>query len=223
MQEITTSNSKKVNPVLDFDLDDFDFKPVTKGLGFHHEKEKAKKTNPQLRTPRPAVSRRIQTKPETQKLSAPYKEVELDLNIIKKQDATKTKKVTQQKARMGLQFTAFVFDLIIILAVQGLMNFLFLKVVELDSITRFIEFTWIEQSLFFSFLFLFYFTLLDVVASPGKKIFSIRLISTVRDKVAIDQTLVRSVVTLFSFITVGMPLFFDFQGKLSDTKAIEDV
>ena len=75
----------------------------------------------------------------------------------------------------------------------------------------------------FPFFFLFYFTLLDVVTSPGKKIFSIRLISTTSEKVKIDQTLIRSVVTLFSFVTIGMPLLFDFQGKLSDTKAVEDV
>ena len=66
MQEITTTNSsniKKVNPILDFDLDDFDFKPVTKGLGFHHGKEKIQSVGTTVRTTRPIQSRKGIWKP----------------------------------------------------------------------------------------------------------------------------------------------------------------
>lgn len=222
MQEITQSGankSKSIHANLDFDLDDFDFKPVTKGLGFHHNKETEKTV-------------RTYQRPQQKPVTDPYKResVSVSINPIKNKEVPKKIVLSKteikkevRSARMGIQFTGFIFDLIILSSLQIALNIIFLKIAKLESLTQFMEFSWVEQTLFFAFTFMFYFTLLDLVASPGKKIFSMRLKSTTSKKVTIDQTLIRSVVTLLSFLTLGMPLLFDFQGKLSDTKLIEDV
>ena len=45
MQEITHQGNtqKSIEPLMEFDLDSLDFKPVTKGLGFHQDKTIEKK------------------------------------------------------------------------------------------------------------------------------------------------------------------------------------
>lgn len=222
MQEILNnaqkSKSNKI-PAMEFDIDSFEFKPVTKGLGFHQEKIKENNTRKFKRTKTIAQKERIKYEERSVTINRPI--IENEKTIIKEESIT-LKKDKVKSARMGLQFTSFVFDFVLICAIQLGLNFAFLKLVQLNSFSKFLEFTWKEQSLFFSFLFLFYFTVLELASTPGKKIFDLKLQTTVGKKLSIDQTLIRSVVTLLSFITVGMPLLFDFQGKLSDTKVIEN-
>ena len=222
MQEILnhTQKSKSSNiPTMDFDIDSFEFKPVTKGLGFHQDKIKENSPRKFKRTQTIAQKERVKYEERSVVINTPLP----PKNIQVSSEEIKTKKVEKiRNARMGLQFTSFIFDLVLICSIQLGLNFAFLKIVQLDSFSKFLEFTWKEQSLFFSFLFLFYFTLLELASTPGKRIFDLKLETTVGKKLSIDQTLIRSVVTLLSFITVGMPLLFDFQGKLSDTKVIEN-
>ncbi len=222
MQEFLnqTQKSKSNNPpTMDFDIDSFDFKPVTKGLGFHQDKIKESSTRKFKRTQTIAQKERIKYEERSITINSPV--VEINKPIIKEELAPK--RIAKVKnARMGLQFTSFVFDFVLICSIQLGLNFAFLKLVQLDSFSKFLEFTWKEQSLFFSFLFLFYFTILELASTPGKRIFDLKLDTTVGKKLTIDQTLIRSVVTLLSFLTAGMPLLFDFQGKLSDTRVIEN-
>lgn len=222
MQEITHQGNtqKSIEPLMEFDLDSLDFKPVTKGLGFHQDKTIEKK-NKSYSKP---VQRQRTERAERISRELPSVDLKREVRVapIKLEEKAPVKK-KEKTAKLGVQGTGFVFDLFLISGLQILLNFVFLRLSGLTNIIQFLEFTWIEQSIFFSFLFLFYFTLLDLVASPGKRMFSLRLRSTSDSKVTIDQTLIRSVVTLLSFVTVFMPLLFDFQGKLSDTKVIEDV
>ncbi|MBK23761.1 MAG: hypothetical protein CME70_07115 [Halobacteriovorax sp.] len=228
MQEITPQRKPqpKIQPAMDFDIDDFDFKPVTKGLGFHQEKQLEKKTvvsqRPKIRTRTERVAR-VEVPRETPSVELPRPREIQTKGIEKENIISKKTEAKIVPARLGVQGTGFVFDLFIILGTQVLINAAFLKLSGLSNIVQFLEFTWVEQTIFFSFIFLFYFSIFDLVASPGKRIFSLRLSSTSSKKVTVDQTLIRSVVTLLSFITVFMPLIFDFQGKLSDTKVVEDV
>jgi hypothetical protein len=222
MQEILNQNQKsqsKTIPTMEFDIDNFEFKPVTKGLGFHQEKIKEGSARKFKRNQTLVQKERVKYEERSVVINNPSAEVKL--NYIKEElQIKKSPKI--KDARMGLQFTSFVFDMFLICFIQLGLNFAFLKLVQLDSFSKFLEFTWKEQSLFFSFLFLFYFTVLELASTPGKMIFSLKLETTVGKKLSIDQTLIRSVVTLLSFVTVGMPLLFDFQGKLSDTKIVEN-
>ncbi|MFT6068798.1 MAG: putative RDD family membrane protein YckC [Bacteriovoracaceae bacterium] len=222
MQELLnqTQKSKSNNPpAMEFDIDSFEFKPVTKGLGFHQDKIKESSTRKFKRTQTIAQKERIKYEERSITINNPV--VETKKPVIKEELISK-KEVKVKNARMGLQFTSFVFDFVLICLIQLGLNFAFLKLVQLDSFSKFLEFTWKEQSLFFSFLFLFYFTILELASTPGKRIFDLKLDTTVGKKLSIDQTLIRSVVTLLSFLTAGMPLLFDFQGKLSDTRVIEN-
>lgn len=222
MQEIlnnTQKNKPNGAPTMEFDIDSFDFKPVTKGLGFHQDKIKENSTRKFKRTQTIAQKERVKYEERSVTINQPVK---TQKTFTPKEESAPIKKEKIKTARMGLQFTSFVFDFFLICSIQLGLNFAFLKLVQLESLSKFLEFTWKEQSLFFSFLFLFYFTVLELVSTPGKKMFELKLQPTVGKKLSIDQTLIRSVVTLLSFLTMGMPLLFDFQGKLSDTKVIEN-
>lgn len=226
MQETTHGSQPKGNkiPVMEFDVEEFDFKPLTKGLGFHNKESDTRPSSRAYSRPSSIGQSRTRNSVNTPiKRPAPQSEIgkteEISFPELKKEKTPKTKVVA---APMGVLFTAFVFDLIILLSFQTSINFGFMKIVELDNLVNFIKFTWVEQVAFFTFIYMFYFTIMDLIASPGKKIFSLRLKSTSSKKVTIDQTLIRSVVSLCSFILLLMPLLFDFQGKLSDTKVIED-
>jgi uncharacterized RDD family membrane protein YckC len=222
MQELLNQNEKSKSkniPAMEFDIDSFEFKPVTKGLGFHQDEIKENNTRKFKRTQTIAQKERIKYEERSVTINSPVVE---NKKLILKEELSPIKNEKTKNARMGLQFTSFVFDLVLICAIQLSLNFAFLKLVQLDSFSKFLQFTWKEQSLFFSFLFLFYFTILELASTPGKKIFDLKLQPTLGKKLSIDQTLVRSIVTLLSFLTAGMPLLFDFQGKLSDTKVIEN-
>lgn len=211
MQEITNSSTKSTGPVpMEIDLDDFDFRPVTKGLGFHHEKSIS---SPAKAKAKRAVRPRVNRAELGNSASRSSILKELPKKIIKK----------EKSARLGVQLTGFAFDMALIFCLQFSLNFIFVKVAKLDSIAHLLEFTVIEQSVFLIFIYLFYFTIFDITGSPGKRIFSMSLKNTLNKKLTMSQTLIRAVVTLVSLLLLGMPSLFDFQGKLSDTKLVEDV
>lgn len=75
---------------------------------------------------------------------------------------------------------------------------------------------------FFTIYYVTYFTILDLVATPGKIILGIKLANCDEGRVSAKQTFIRSVVTILSIMIFGLPLLMDFQGKLSATKLVKD-
>jgi len=246
-QNIFSEGSK--NPNIKINLDEFDisedsFKPVTKGLGFHHEN---KKLNSFKSTPKETKSvltknNKISTQSLLNEISTANKKVATksvpsgleafygQTNIVEMEERKIEEKISVPTKKLELasnfsQFSAWVIDMllvasfslvttILLILVSGMSFQSFLKVIPMLDLTIF-------SSVLFSIYYLLYFTVLDLSATPGKIIMGIRLVRTNDKSVEVKHTFMRALVSLLSFVALFLPMIIDFQGKLSDTKVVK--
>ncbi len=239
-QDQQTFSNKPISLTFDdFDISAESFKPINKGLGFHHD---TKKTNF-----RPVTTIKV----EKIKSLGPLNNLSSDLESrIKKQTpsgleafygstsiinnpvtiselAIADKQSNDQviNASAISQFTGWIIDLAVILSLVAVtsislvlasgMNFQVL--LKLISKTEIIIFT----TTVFSLYYILYFTIVELSNSPGKIILGIRLIHTDGNTITIKNTFFRAVVSLLSIILLCLPMIIDFQGRLSDTKVVK--
>lgn len=251
------SNQSTNNPApFEVNLDDFNisedsFKPMTKGLGFHHEQNRpAFKATPKEVKPFGVTAK---SQPKTSSLLKPMSEKNeatasahvptgleafygtkgstgSQTNMLdKKMEALADKLVetkTQFKtASASIQFLAWAIDVLVVasfVATTGAL-LVFASGIQFEMFSRLIS----RQDLIafsaaiFSIYYLLYFTILDLSASPGKTIMGIRLLKTDNKNVSVKNTFARALVSLLSVVALFLPMLLDFQGRLSDTKVVK--
>ena len=237
------------NPNIKVNFDEFDisedsFKPVTKGLGFHHENKKvnAFKSSPKEVKPTNIKSQKMPTHALLNEISNKNKTVankvvpsglEAFYGQTNTNEMFETKveeKVVIPAKKLELasnmaQLSAWIIDVllvssfsivttILLISVSGMSFQSFLKVIPVLDLTIF-------SSVLFSIYYLMYFTVLELSATPGKIIMGIRLVRTNDKNVEVKHTFTRAIVSLLSFIALFLPMIIDFQGRLSDTKVVK--
>jgi hypothetical protein len=253
----TPQTKKKSLTIADFDFSDevddlnnLNFKPINKGLGFHKDEPKVQK---KLATPSKLapISARNQPRPEItenlksatlekeyiserpQELSAFYAK-KIEEPAVKKLEKKLTPKPITKKvlknikkekpAPVFLQVTAWCIDTVFVLMILGV-TLSILSLVSGIEISYFREMVLNpEVSIYMAGLFfiyyLLYFSVLDLAGTFGKSLMGIKL-STVNNKpLRVKHTFVRAFISLTSFLAVGLPLVMDFQGRLSETKVV---
>ncbi|MCO4792943.1 MAG: RDD family protein [Bacteriovoracaceae bacterium] len=225
--------------VFDFDDNDFDFKPITKGLGFHKDKKEEKRTRVKPKKSPSVINNftnsEAPTAPQAQntELEAFYSNsqpaMRSDFDQIKSKPISKQrkakKKIKLQEAPAFNQFCAFAIDFIMIsmatgltlgllIAISGFEYSLLVKSLGELEVTKYV------LSLFMIF-YMSYFTILDIAGTVGKSAMGIKLVSSDGQKLKMKHTFVRAFVSLLSFVALGLPNLVDFQGKLSDTKLVK--
>ena len=218
-------------------MDNLDFRPVTKGLGFHNEEirrtpltkkiihDQNLKSIPERS---PGISRKIETKtrdrvplPSISGMGSFYDKVPAK-EISKKRG--KKKKVFEE-ANSYIQFIAWLVDILFVsffvtltagslILVSGIEYKLLLRAVEVSDIAVFL-------AAIFSTYYLTYFTIFDLSISPGKFLCNIRLVDASGKSTTPKNTLIRALVTLVSLPIFGLPSILDFQGKLSDSVVVK--
>lgn len=251
------SNPTSNNPAaFQINLDDFtiseeSFKPMTKGLGFHHEqKRSAFKTAPKEVKPFGVTAK---TQPKASSLLRPMSvqnEAAASTHmpsgleafygtkgtsgpqtnmLDKKMEELSDKLVetkTQYKTASGAnQLIAWIIDVLVVasfVAVTGAL-LVFASGIQFEMFSRLIS----KQDLIaftaaiFSIYYLLYFTILDLSASPGKTIMGVRLLKTDNTNVSVKNTFTRALISLLSAVALFLPMLLDFQGRLSDTKVVK--
>ncbi len=221
------------------DLDNFNFKPINEGLGFHREKKEIKR-KPIVRRGLGPVAARNQPLPDHNSLrQGPAQghagELTAFYNSSVKQDNSFTLKkenkieVSQLQrkevlASLPLQIAAWLVDIILISLAMALTlwTLALASGLETSLLTKMMierEVLFYVISLFIIY-FLLYFSVLDLVGTFGKTLVGIRLYTTGGQPLRIKHTFIRSLVTLTSFIAIGLPLLMNFQGRLSETKVL---
>ncbi|RLA64234.1 MAG: hypothetical protein DRQ88_05195 [Epsilonproteobacteria bacterium] len=199
-------HTQKKPPTLDqdLDLDDFSFKPITKGLGFHHKKET------EVRNFRPSPRPRAYT--PTQNLRTPFKEP------IKK---VKEEKVLLQ-ADYRERILAFLIDLIVVLLVTSFTVFTLVYGADLNIQVLISILETHEIILFtfgiFSLYFLIYFSILDLTSTIGKSLMGLELKLENGKRPFLANSFPRALVTLLSLALLGLPLLSNFQNRLSESE-----
>jgi uncharacterized RDD family membrane protein YckC len=252
MNKDLSSSSPKNKAPIEINLDEFmiseeSFKPMTKGLGFHHDTKRpsfkpAPKEVKAFGAPKASMAASLNTMPSASVksstgapsanhipsgLEAFYgtKPVE-SKSIFEEKVEVKTEKVVSQKAAPQLsQFFAWVIDVLVIASFVALTEALLVLAsgIELRMYSRLISSNdlAIFSAAIFSIYYLLYFTILDLGASPGKTVFGIKLAKTNGREVSVKHTFFRALISLVSGLALFLPMLLDFQGRLSDTKLVK--
>lgn len=125
------------------------------------------------------------------------------------------------------QFYAWAVDMIFILSLLSISIYATLSLLGFYNP---VDWTWFKTTEtltfimpFFVIYYLLYFTLMEREgnSSIGKQLFKLKVMSTNNHPVDFPHSFLRSAITLLSTLSFGLPLFLDFQGKLSDTKVVK--
>lgn len=248
--QIHSESKQNITLNLDeFDIDSYDFKPVTKGLGFHEPKKKKEKF--------PTQQSRVNTKPkETRVLSStvshqmPKKDYlqstplsvsdpslmsGIEALYAKEEKQASPKKEDKPKvqvekrvilAKKETLLAAFLLDLCLVVVLTSVLILSFFGI-AMGELNKALLEGFVFSSLPYigtlaALIFITYFSLTEPVGTFGKKALGI---STYRasslKRATIRQSFIRSTITLFSFFLLGLPTLLDFQGKLSETRVIK--
>lgn len=249
MENLNSKENTKSSEVVfnnEFNFDDFDFKPLNEGLGFHHEERKngilpqSNKRNQHISVSRDTSSATRQSNlgvsnegitrnglESMNSLSAFYSESQTieEAPKLKASDFIETKKI--RVASSFTQLSAWIIDVLAVLMISAGLLAIFVAISGL-SFSQFYEIIGpndlaIFGGVSFSIFYLSYFSILDLQTTPGKSLLNIRLVREDQKPILLKDSFLRSFITLVSFTTLGLPCLIDFQGKLTDTKIAEDV
>lgn len=247
MQNQTNSKDqdvRKLNPIFDdaddFDLEAFTVKPLSKGLGFHQSKERVQSQISRQRVSEPsstprasAYNRKTSAIPAGPGATVPQSELSAFYTNHKTSElalspAAKGLKVSMREASTGERLLAWLVDFVLLVSLcTGLMvAFLFLSGIGLNFNRLMTIFTELELVFFalslYSLMNVFYFTILELVSTPGKALMKLKTLSSDESPVTAGKTFLRATISLASCLAVGLPLVLDFQSHLSDTKVFKE-
>lgn len=242
MQQQTPNEPDHLN--LEFVLDDFeieglDFKPVTKGLGFHGEKEKPNKPLLASHTkPRKPLnssldrSQSLQHTPQALPLSGVPSGLEAFYQTQavpvqeQKEEKPAVKEMVYKTAKLSEQLISFIVDVFAI---------------ALGTILTFATFTWlvdfkISYDLVVQFMtknydflmilsllyFIVYFTLFESVGTLGKRLMNLETRPmNEHEKMNVISLFSRSFFCLIGLACLFIPAILDMHGKISRTRVVK--
>lgn len=211
------------------ETEDFQFRPITKGLGFH-QKEKEAKLTLEESVRNPYVSKPQVFEKET------HMGLEAFVGGLSQERESKTLEAPQEKFSLGREkretqnfvtsarpvdrLVAFVLDLIFC----ALLNVSFISILGLSlglSSREIMDTVGTEVAIgFLVSTYLIYFSLFDLYGTLGKQVLGISLYSE-GGRASLTQTFGRSLLTLFSLVFLGIPSLLGFTDNWTKTQVCE--
>lgn len=224
-------NQKNTPPAMD-DID-FDFKPITSGLGFHHHKPAEIK---------PVITERtvaVSPLPTAQPV-APKKEMSIyqsDLSIFYGQTTPETLVAEPQPepvpeeekyyrpATKGQRVGAYIADLLLVASILGIVLTVMARTISMDLVKVWMQYpneiTPLVLTLFCGF-YLIYFSIFEKASQStvGKNIFRIRVMGNDNKPLSLVTLVARSSISLLNFVSLGLFSWFDLQNKITNSKVV---
>lgn len=220
-------NKNQKNNTSSIDDLDFDFKPITSGLGFHQTKTEVKPM--------------IQERPMTVAQVAPIIPVKKDLNVyqndlaifynqaVEKKAQEVEAKIEEEKffklATKSQRVVAYIADLLFIVSILGIMLMVMARTTGMDLLEIWSsypnEITPLVVTLFCGF-YLNYFSIFEKAGQStlGKSMFNLRVISLDDKNPGLITLFMRSTIGLLNFVSLGLFSYFDLQNKITGTKVV---
>ncbi len=226
-------NPSKINrPLVAADEIEFDFKPITSGLGFHQEKTSEIKPafidtlNLQTRSSTTPAKSLLRKENENQ-----VYQNELSLFYGNQQPATLPEVVTVKEkiirqATKSQRIVAYVLDLGFILSCLGLILTIMARMIHMDLVevwsTYPNEINPLVITLFVGF-YLLYFSIFEKTAQStlGKTMVGIKVVDLDNKPQSMIMLMLRSLTSLMNFVSLGLFSYFNLQNKISNTKVIK--
>jgi uncharacterized RDD family membrane protein YckC len=230
--ESASSKKEKKSSTEDISLDDFDFKAITSGLGFHHSS--AQDVKPLLGD-RPAMAP-VKAPPIHKEMSVYQNDLSLfygkaetiepsAIPAIHPKTRNKVEK-TYLLATKKQRFFAYAMDLFSIAAVLGIVLTVMARTIKMDLVQVWTAFpheiTPLVLILFAGF-YVIYFSIFEKApgSTIGKNIFGLRVVNLNNENQNLSALLIRSVITLVNFISLGLFAWFDLQNKITQSKVVK--
>jgi len=220
--------NQKNNPTPIDDIE-FEFKPITSGLGFHHQKATEIKAV--------ITERSVAVSPISQPMSAPKKEntiYQSDLSLFYGQNTAQTNPVPELKieeekyyrlASKPQRFFAYITDLLLVSSILGIVLTVMARTISMDLIDVWSQYpneiTPLVMTLFCGF-YIMYFSIFEKASQStlGKNLFGIRVTGLNDKSLSLVSLVVRSTVSLLNFVSLGLFSYFDLQNKVTNSKVI---
>lgn len=228
----TSNPSKKTPPVVDIDLEEFDFKPITSGLGFNHQ-PKTSEIKPAF-VERPVAREIPVTRPQPvmkkemnvyqNDLSIFYGQTETMKPALQPEIEAKPEKTYRLASKID-RVIAYVLDMSLIASVLSLMLMTMSRAMDMEIMDAWSmypdEVTPLVATLFCGF-YLLYFAISEKSGSTlGKSMMNLRVVDGDYKKQNLVILLVRSMITLLNFASLGLFSYFDLQNKATGSKVIK--
>lgn len=220
-------NQKNNNQIIE-DMD-FDFKPITSGLGFHHQKTTEVK---------PVITERTVAMSTLTPPSSPIKKemnvYQNDLSMFyNNQNPPQTISMPEEiipeekyyrLAGKSQRVVAYLADLFMIAAALGIVLTVMARTISMDLMEIWgqypNEITPLVITLFCGF-YLIYFSIFEKTGPTlGKSMFGIRVVNQDNKSLSLVSLFLRSTVSLLNFISLGLFSYFDLQNKITGSKVI---
>lgn len=226
------------NDELDDFFEELNFKPITKGLGFHHSLKEKSDVRTSIKTrsldlkkdfaKRQLESSRVSKKNLGKKevnmgeLSAFYSEPEVNevnINIVDEVDEAPV-------VAMLSRFSAWAIDMMIILSMQLILivAVIFTAKLPMKTFDSLMLLDGILESftILTTMFYVFYFTFFDKTnfSSPGKNLLGLKIIGETSNKVTLAQSFMRALISLLSMTLIGLVSILGLTDSLTETKVI---
>lgn len=222
-------NKNQKNTQIAIEDIDFDFKPITSGLGFHQTKTEVK----------PIIQDRPMSMAQT---SMPITPVKKDLNVYQNDLAIFYNQAVEKKAQeveekmseeqnffrlasKTQRVVAYVSDLLFLLSILGIVLTVMARTISMDLLDVWAQYpneiTPLVVTLFCGF-YLIYFSIFEKMGQStlGKSMFSLKVLDTNDNSPSLVTLFIRSFVGLLNFVSLGLFSYFDLQNKVTSTKVV---
>ena len=226
---LETNSTKKPNVILTSDDIDFDFKPITSGLGFHQNKTtEIKPTFHESQSlnmnsmPMPAPMARKENQIYQNELSAFYGR---ETQTVEPVVAMKKEKIFRL-ATKSQRVLAYVLDLGLVLSSVALVLTIMSRLIEKDLIDVWTtypnEITPLVLILFTGF-YMMYFSIFEKTSQStlGKNLLAITVVDLDNKNQSFIMLVCRTFISLMNFVSLGLFSYFDLQNKVSNSKVVK--
>ena len=214
----------------DFVMDDFEFKPITSGLGFHHPKQAEPKAASYSDRSIPVTTPIIQSIPRKDNSNIYQNDLSLfyGQQTPTEMEAPKAEikdEVVYRNASKAQRSFAYVLDLTLVLSMLGIVLTIMARTIEMDLMEVWSaypnEITPLVVILFCGF-YLIYFSIFEnsTQSTLGKNLLNLRVVSTKNEIQEFHLLLLRSFISLTNFVSLGLFSYFDLQNKITNSKVI---
>lgn len=217
----------------DFSFDDFDFKPLTSGLGFNQGSKTTTEIKPsfierQVPTPVMANPAHVTTKKDSNVYQNDLSIFYGQQSVVNSEQAVPEIKSTIKEFRLASKsqrISAYVLDLAFIVSCLGLILTIMSRFIEMDLLQIWFaypnEITPLIVTLFVGF-YLLYFSIFEKSGQStiGKSFFNLRVVNLENEEVDFSMLFLRTFISLVNFVSLGLFSYFDLQNKISDSKVV---
>ncbi len=230
LESVPPKKSSAVPAKDDFSMEEFEFKPLTSGLGFHQ---------PKATDIKPVFTDKIIQSTSTLNHSHQQNQKEMnvyqnDLSLFYGQQQIVPEAMPIEEVRIEKTYrvasgtqrvSAYLLDMIFLFGIVGIMLTIMARTISMDIFevweTYPSDVTPLVLTIFCGF-YLLYFSIFDKTpqCSVGKSIMGIRVVDQNNKGLSFSSLAIRSLITLMNFVSLGLFSYFDLQNKVTHSKVI---